>query len=598
MDAIFEEAIAQAMTMNEALLMEELTADAAGYGNRQKAEAARENGFQEQLIQLRDALANGNFMEVLASFGEEMTSALLSENEWLYAIIEGLTTAEDGTYSLVDATALLNEHIVGTQEQFMSNVVEINEANAELLANEEAQIAVLESLMDALESGGLEGFRDAFNALGSEMQSAILDASPALKRFFRDLEDGATDSEDAIDDLSREIKGLNLKKLQKEGKVWENLTDVMEDASKGGKTFVKSYGSVLDTVDDLNEALGALTAIQTGALTSADDLTDAYNILANYTGVSADALRNNLDPAIWAITSDLDMASGSAAYLCNWLWNTAGVTFSAANWQSQLAALAGSADATTANVARLVQTMLQCAGASLSLNGDTIQVKWGAGTYTPPSARSGGGSKSGGGGGGSSNSNVSVSDAIEKLLDKMNATVDIEDHRRKMAQLAQEYHDARGEIQGVILYLRKEREIVQENSATLRGYQAMLEAQIAAQKSILAQSAEGSQQYNQAMADLEALQEQHKKYSETLLQNEIDLEKLTQAMQDERDAIRNMEIDLRKLIHDAIMDREALNRRMLEGRIDVENEIIDALTKRYEKERDQLLELAEVKRSA
>ena len=37
---------------------------------------------------------------------------------------------------------------------------------------------------------------------------------------------------------------------------------------------------------------------------------------------------------------------------------------------------------------------------------------------------------------------------------------------------------------------------------------------------------------------------------------------------------------------------------MLEGRIDVENEVIDALTKRYEKERDQLLELAEVKRSA
>ena len=149
---------------------------------------------------------------------------------------------------------------------------------------------------------------------------------------------------------------------------------------------------------------------------------------------------------------------------------------------------------------------------------------------------------------------MSVSDAIEKLLDKMNATVDIEDHRRKMAQLAQKYHDARGEIQGVILYLQKEREIVQENSAMLRGYQATLEAQIAAQKSILAQSAKDSQQYNQAMADLAALQEQHKKYSETLLQNEIDLEKLTQAMQDERDAIRNMEIDLRKLIHNAIMD--------------------------------------------
>ena len=59
-----------------------------------------------------------------------------------------------------------------------------------------------------------------------------------------------------------------------------------------------------------------------------------------------------------------------------------------------------------------------------------------------------------------------------------------------------------------------------------------------------------------------------------------------------------MEIDLRELVHEAILDREELNRRMLEGTIDVENEIINVLTRRYEKERDQLLELAEAKRDA
>ena len=59
-----------------------------------------------------------------------------------------------------------------------------------------------------------------------------------------------------------------------------------------------------------------------------------------------------------------------------------------------------------------------------------------------------------------------------------------------------------------------------------------------------------------------------------------------------------MEIDLRKLIHDAIQDREALNKRILQGTIDIENEIIDILKKRYEKERDQLTELAEAKREA
>ena len=97
------------------------------------------------------------------------------------------------------------------------------------------------------------------------------------------------------------------------------------------------------------------------------------------------------------------------------------------------------------------------------------------------------------------------------------------------------------------------------------------------------------------MLDLEALQEQHKAYSKQLLQNATDLEELTQAMQDQRDAIRDMEIELREMIRDAILDREALNRRMLEGRIDIENEILDVLTKRYETERDQLLELGQAR---
>ena len=176
--------------------------------------------------------------------------------------------------------------------------------------------------------------------------------------------------------------------------------------------------------------------------------------------------------------------------------------------------------------------------------------------------------------------------------------IDAGDHRRKMAQLAQQYHEVRGEIQGVILCLGKEKEIVQENSTTLTGYISELENQMAAQRAIMSKNKEGSKKYKQAATDLEALQKQHQQYSETLLQNKIDLEELTKAIREQQDAIRDMEIDLRDLIHDAILDREALNKRMLEGQIDVENELIDVITRRYEKERDQLIELAEAKRDA
>ena len=51
-----------------------------------------------------------------------------------------------------------------------------------------------------------------------------------------------------------------------------------------------------------------------------------------------------------------------------------------------------------------------------------------------------------------------------------------------------------------------------------------------------------------------------------------DLEDLQNQIDEWHDTVREMEIDLRELIHEAIMDREELNRRMLEGRIDMENE--------------------------
>lgn len=109
---------------------------------------------------------------------------------------------------------------------------------------------------------------------------------------------------------------------------------------------------------------------------------------------------------------------------------------------------------------------------------------------------------------------------------------------------------------------------------------------------------EGSRNYNQAMVDLEALQEAHQEYSEHILENVTDLEALEQEIEEWHDTIREMEIDLRETIHEAILDREELNKRMLEGRIDLENELLDVLTRRYEKERNELLEIAELKREA
>lgn len=102
-------------------------------------------------------------------------------------------------------------------------------------------------------------------------------------------------------------------------------------------------------------------------------------------------------------------------------------------------------------------------------------------------------------------------------------------------------------------------------------------------------------EYEQAAKDLESLQKAHQDYSKELIENKTNIEEFNKAIKDQRDTIRDMEIELRNTILEAIEDREELNERMLQGRIDVENEILDVIKARYEKERDLAIKAAESK---
>lgn len=104
--------------------------------------------------------------------------------------------------------------------------------------------------------------------------------------------------------------------------------------------------------------------------------------------------------------------------------------------------------------------------------------------------------------------------------------------------------------------------------------------------------------YEQVEKDLKALQDAHQDYVEQLAENKNTVEELTKSIKEQQDAIRDMEIELRETIKQAIEDREELQERMLQGTIDVENEILDIIKARYEKERDLAIETAEAKRDA
>lgn len=206
---------------------------------------------------------------------------------------------------------------------------------------------------------------------------------------------------------------------------------------------------------------------------------------------------------------------------------------------------------------------------------------------------------SGGGGGGSSSSeDTSTRDQmteIEKMIDMMEQIQNIRKHQQDMIQETRKYFETTGELQGVIKFYKAEKSAIEENNNVLAENIRRIEALLPAKQAEAAAMSTSDERYEEVKGDLELLQKTHQEYTKQLLQNRTAIEEINQAIKEQQDAIRDMEIKLRDTIEQAIRDREELQERMLQGTIDVENEILDIIKRRYEKERDLAIETAEAK---
>ena len=101
-----------------------------------------------------------------------------------------------------------------------------------------------------------------------------------------------------------------------------------------------------------------------------------------------------------------------------------------------------------------------------------------------------------------------------------------------------------------------------------------------------------------AADDLTFLQNTHQKYSEVLQQNKIDLEAMARSIVELNKRIKGMQIDLRNTLYEAVTAKHELAQSMLEGRGSMEELILDAIRKRYEKEWDLIQQDIDVKRNA
>lgn len=391
------------------------------------------------------------------------------------------------------------------------------------------------------------------------------------------------------------------------GQLWSKMSKYMESTAKGGDEYYKTLADLVGEVDEFTAAQAALNAVQSGQLEpGTDEYTDALRTLASYTGLTAEYLQDHLGFAAQMLAGDMDVASDSIGYMTESLFQAAGIQFDSSNWRAQLLALGASADETQSRLAQLILSMLDLDGSTLTTDSaGKIAVNWGQRAYQRSGrsrSSSGSGSRSGSSSRSSSSSPRSSSTnevtAIQRLVDMMDQVQNLFSYHQSMIQQIQNIYSEKGEFTNLIAVYQEEKDAIAENNKVLEENVQRLEELIPSQQALVAGMSTSDENYKQESEDLKRLQEAHQKYKKELLANVAAQDKLTKAMKDAEKQIRQLEMNLENEILQAIEDRNAREERMLQGRIEMENTILDIIKKRYEKERDEIINSANVQINA
>ena len=545
------------------------------------------------------------FSQLLGSMAEDLDPEQFEEFSNALQGIFGMDMDDIGGMSFTDFSEQIEEAMAATAE----GLSELFNTMAEE-GSFEPTVENLESLYGLLEdTDGIDEFGRMWEMLSDDARKEIKKIAPELEDLYEGIEDGSADSEDAMKALNKTIARMKLNELEDAGKILDGTADVFDSVTANGANAEKEIGSFISTIGDLKAAQEAYNyCIRDGASSMADYDTHMQT-LANYAGVPVEAL-GDLSSVANMLTYDLAMAGNSASWLLDMMSSVAGVQLNTANWQSQLQAAAASGNTCAAAMLTLISYLQGIDGTIVNMitSPDGTSAKFnvsglGSGVKLPKVSTAkksggGGGGRSGGSGGGSGSSSIDVSDEITKMIERMDKALDLIDFNIELMQVAQEMHEVSGEIQSVILYTEKEIDATTKQRDTLKGYIVELEAEMAAKEKVMAANKATSKAYKQANVDLEELNKKHQELTLEYYKSETALKELEQALEDYRMEALEKVTTVQDLILKAIEDREALEESMLEGRIDLENEIMDLLKERYEKERDEILETQEAKREA
>ena len=560
------------------------------------ADSGEAKTAQEMLLAMKDALVAGGeedgygvvaALDLLSTFGEGAID-ILSQ------VIPGIETLTEDTITYQELLNLINESLIGTYENAVGFIEELSNMDS---ISDSGMVDVLSQFQEMLSTEeGVKNFRKAWSETDDDVKKSIKSLFDEGEEFFDLIEDGGKDAEDVFKDVNKELKKLELDNLIKYGQIWEEVGEITDANTDNAEELHSTYGEFEKKLDDLIEAQGNLNYLmETGNFTT----DEGKKALENLSEVCGRTISSEEDQALAQqyLASQMGVASNSSAWLLNYLYGICGSEFNSSSWQSQLAALGNSGNAAAQIMLALIQTLRAIDGTTVDFSNGVFDISGlgnVSGVKIPSVKPSGGGSS----GGDSKNSSSNEMSEIEKMLDLMKQIQDIRDHQMDLIQEARSYYETTGELQGVIKYYEKERDAILDNNQVLEDNITKIESLMFAKQKEVAAMTTSDDAYEQAAKDLEGLQEAHQEYTQQLLENRTAVEELTRSIKEQQDEIRDMEIELRETIMDAIKDREELNERMLQGTIDVENEVMDVITKRYEKERDMAIEAAEAKREA
>lgn len=554
---------------------------------------------------------------------------------------ESFEAAMDNESKQMDLLHMLQEALYGVNEAeqtWLQTQAQQTQSDAEAnWAESNGYIQQITGLQQALEEGGPEAALATFNSYleqNEDLVEGLADTYPLLvqrlaeveaaqdayNEVLKDHDENSEEAQEAMAKLQKATQafGGELNKTQKylSTKHFKNTADAIKELGEGTISATDAYDTFVAECDKVTKAQEDVNDVTQKLSKNTDVTVSDVSNLADVLGMSADQILSDW-PAAVAEFNDLISAGGELESVFNALNEAAFIKITGVS-EADFSNLENGLFAVNADAQALIE-LLQATGQWEVVPMDLPQNAkvWnpdglGGGFWSTVSAvgkatvlkptnnnpfksssstgttTSGSSGSSGGGGGGSSSSSGSTE--VEKMLNLMQQVQDIQDNQKSYYQAQRSYYSQTGQLQGVIAYAQKEKEVLEDQNATLQDNIDNIEEYMRAKSEELASLSTSDESYEEVADDLDKLQDAHADYTEQIIENKTAIEELNDTIDETNDTIRQMEIDLRDLIYGAIEDREEKRKNMLENEIEMENIIIDLLKKRYEIERDDILD--------